>query len=209
MIYIDRVEVTGTGTAIRAMRNPLNSWAQSDSKCINYAGYTIGEADMQLALKLVRSGTDHSKFARMIVVYADITAPLYWWKEADTYRMGVEKNSCSTMHTLHKKEITLDDFSTDDMPDDTRSVMQSTVDKLEELRKRYLKTHDKAVWRAMIQLMPESYMQMRTCMISYAALRNMYRSRRCHKLSEWQRFCRWIESLPNSRLITEGINDNG
>jgi len=209
MIKIEKAEVAGIEPALRAMRNPLDSWDKSDSG-IRYTGidetpeFHVGEADMELALRLVRAGTDHSKFMRMIVVYCDVTAPLYWWKEADTYRAGVEKNSCSTMHTLHKYEITRDMFSLDsDSAADT-----AIIGALEYLRKQYLQTQDRGVWRHMVQLLPESFNQKRTMMISYAALRAMYRARRHHKLLEWRNFCAWIETLPYSRLITEGICDD-
>lgn len=209
MIKIEKVEVAGLEPALRAMRNPLDSWEKSDSG-IRYEGidetpkFHVGEADMELALRLVRSGTDHSKFMRMIVVYCDVTAPLYWWKEADTYRAGVEKNSCSTMHTLHKYEITRDMFSFDG----ESAAETGVVGALEYLRQQYLKTQDLDLWRRMVQLLPESFNQKRTMMMSYAALRAMFRARRHHKLLEWRQFCDWIRTLPYSRLITEGISDD-
>ena len=206
MIKVENVQMWGIEHAVRAIRNPMSSWDKSDSG-IFYEGidekpvFRIGKDDMELALKLVRAGTDHSKFMRMIVVYCDVTAPLYWWKEADTYRAGVEKNSCSTMHTLHKYEITRAMFSFDDYGDAEESVIRE----LENMRRQYLKTQDPEIWRDMVQLLPCSFNQKRTMMLSYAALRNIYRARRGHKLTEWRQFCRWIQTLPNANLITEGI----
>ena len=186
--------------AIRGMRNPMNSWKASDSywqEGIKNASYMIGMDDCILMETLVNAGTDHSKFMRMIIVSMDITAPLYWWKEFDTYKVGVVRNSCSTMHKIHSKEFTTNDFSCDDPKN-----IQCVIEACEELRKTYIKTDDKKYWRALIQLLPESYNQKATIMLNYQVLRNMYHARKNHKLSEWHDFCRTIESLPYSALIT-------
>lgn len=207
MINIDRVEINGFESAMRGMRNPLNSWDKADSKTV-YNGidevpvYEIGKNDKALALSLVRSGTDHSKFMRFITVSCDVTAPLYWWKEFDTYRFGVEKNSCSTMHTLHKRDLTLYDFSTDGMTDFALAELENTICTINALRARFEESQDKAHWRSMIQLLPSCFNQMRTVMMSFQALRNIHHARKNHKLSEWRQFCGWIETLPLHELFT-------
>lgn len=227
MIHIEKVKVYGFEQAIRGMRNPLNSWGKSDSKEVYDLGeleYIIGPNDMSLAMRLVKSGRDHRKFLRMITVYMDITAPLYWWKEFDTYKVGTVANSCSTMHTIHKKPFTLDDFSTEHLypekpnafickdPDtdilenDTRSpinLLTLMIDHLNVYRERYLETKDKDDWWQLIQLLPSSYNQIRTVMLNYEVIRNIYHSRKEHKLDEWRTFCRYFEDLPYSEFITE------
>lgn len=216
------------------MRNPLESWEKSDSDwnydCVedpdNFYEYKtkdefeVGPNDLSLMMQLRNAGTDHRKFMRMIVVYVDITAPFYWWKEFDTYRAGVkylddpnpfdiEMNSCSTMHTIHKKEFTLDDFSCEHILDETftaevipKVILEATIKCLNENRAHYLSTKDKKYWWQMIQLLPTSYNQKRTVMLNYEVLANMYKSRKGHKLTEWHDFCDWITTLPYPSLIT-------
>ena len=233
MIKIEHVETLGWEAAIRGMRNPMNSWEKSDSEwCLigtpgtNQAvandkylreKYCIGNNDLDLMKCLCNAGTDHRKFMRMITVYMDITAPLYWWKEFDTYKVGTVANSCSTMHKIADKEFTLEDFScekliTREQPlvEDVDSVeppnavwlMNRTIQTLNQYRNLYLQTKDKKYWWQMIQLLPSSYNQRRTVMLNYEVLANIYKSRRNHKLDEWHTFCDWIERLPYSELIT-------
>ena len=208
--------------AIRGMRNPLNSWGKSDShyceedcphvmnntepakECDNGACvFCIGTNDHNLMHRLVKAGSDHSKFMRMITVYVDITAPLYWWKEFDTYKVGTVANSCSTMHKIHAKEFTLDDFSFERCHENCSWHLESMVGMLNIAREKFLKTNNKVHWDTMIQILPSSYNQKRTVMLNYAVLRNMYHARKSHKLDEWRKFCEWIEMLPYSELITE------
>lgn len=208
MIQIENTEVAGLKAAIRGMRNPMNSWAQSDSHYADYPDddvYCVGEKDLDLMKRLVFSGTDHSKFMRMIIVSADIIAPLYWWKEYDTYKVGTVANSCSTMHKIAAKRFELDDFSHDKMHDSTMNILEIVVNNLNYARDMYLAAdpeHQKSYWWQMIQLLPTSYNQRRTVLLNYAVLRNIYHARRNHKLDEWHRFCEWIEELPYSELIT-------
>lgn len=207
MIRIENTEVFGLDAAIRGMRNPLESWNQSDS-CYGYTAvegdkrYVVGIKDKLLMKKLVNAGTDHSKFMRMITVICDIIAPLYWWKEFDTYRMGVEKNSCSTMHTLHKRDLTVEDFSMELICDRYMPEFEAIIEAINDARRMYIDTGDKAFWDSMIQLLPSSYNQKRTAMVSYQALRNMYNARKSHKLQEWRDFCEWCKTLPIAWLIT-------
>ena len=201
MIKIENVDVYGFETAIRGMRNPMNSWDKSDScnfHSFDGIEFDMGENDLKLMKDLVKAGSDHSKFMRMITVTLDITAPIYWWKEFDTYKVGTVRNSCSTMHKIHSKEFALEDFSCEYCPAFTNGVIET----LETWRKQYLETKDKKYWYAMIQLLPSSYNQRATVQLNYAVLRNMYHSRKNHKLDEWQEFCKWIETLPYSELIT-------
>ena len=268
MIKIENTEVIGWEHAIRGMRNPLNSWDKSDSEFIRDPDYGcsgncpcedidgrcdccfIGPNDLDLMTRLRNAGTDHRKFMRMITVYVDITAPLYWWKEFKTYRAGrkfgdfepyiidpellemdIETNSCSTMHKIHEKEFTMEDFSHEHLDDiwdyepevrdmapviefETRTdtitnyvlgpddILNLTIKMLNRCRDLYLKTKDKKYWWQMIQLLPTSYNQKRTVMLNYEVLANIYKSRRNHKLDEWKDFCKWIEGLPYSELIT-------
>ena len=219
MIKIENVEVMGWEHAIRGMRNPKNSWEKSDSRYYNDPVYdkdrpqfihdnpifNVGPNDKKLMMTLRNAGTDHRKFMRMITVYLDITAPLYWWKEFDTYKVGTVVNSCSTMHKIHAKEFDISDFSTEHLitgPDSPLELMHDTIAMLNTMRKFYLETKDKKYWWQMIQLLPSSYNQKRTVMLNYEVLANMYKSRRNHKLDEWHEFCDWIEELPYSELIT-------
>lgn len=225
MIKIENTEIVGWEAAIRGMRNPLNSWEKSDSKWYSIGiptsnpaaindkylsqKYCIGDNDLDLMKRLRNAGTDHRKFMRMITVYVDITAPLYWWKEFDTYKVGTVANSCSTMHKIHAKEFTLDDFSCEhlfDTPEsefnDSMDVLKEVIDILNLYRDRFVKNpHRKEYWWQLIQLLPSSYNQRRTVMLNYEVLANIYKSRRNHKLDEWHVFCEWIENLPYSELI--------
>ena len=221
MIKIENTEIVGWEAAIRGMRNPLNSWEKSDSvKCYanancpgicknNVSGICIGPNDLDLMKRLRNAGTDHRKFMRMITVYVDITAPLYWWKEFDTYKVGTVANSCSTMHKIHAKEFTLEDFSCEhlfDTPEsefnDSMDVLKEVIDILNLYRDHFVKNpHRKDYWWQLIQLLPSSYNQRRTVMLNYEVLANIYKSRRNHKLDEWHVFCEWIENLPYSEFI--------
>lgn len=245
MLKIENTEVMGWEHAIRGMRNPKNSWEKSDSGVCATHGpahcadcvytddveistkYILGSNDLNLMTTLRNAGTDHRKFMRMITVYLDITAPLYWWKEFDTYKVGTVANSCSTMHKIADKEFTLADFSCEHLDrepyhrnwiesvivdEDITSphkvwmtpfdVLRCTIEMLNAYRKNYIETKDKQDWWQMIQLLPSSYNQRRTVMLNYEVLANIYKSRRNHKLDEWHTFCDWIESLPYSKLIT-------
>lgn len=230
MIKFENTEIVGWEHAIRGMRNPMNSWDKSDSRWYTFSRardkegyrvmeddqgpYIIGPNDLDLMMRLRNAGTDHRKFMRMITVYVDITAPLYWWKEFDTYKVGTVANSCSTMHKIADKEFELDDFSHENLfvatytgyivPD---SILRGIVQCLNENRKLYLETKDKKYWWQMIQLLPSSYNQRRTVMLNYEALANIHKSRKNHKLDEWHDFCHWIEGLPYSELITGGSDD--
>ena len=243
MLKIENTEIVGWNAAIRGMRNPMNSWNKSDSQtctncngclpgqeCERYKNGTfIGPNDLDLMTRLRNAGTDHRKFMRMITVYLDITAPLYWWKEFDTYKVGTVANSCSTMHKIHEKEFTLDDFSCEHLfkEDDvggmyysataeeeftSMDVLKVVIEALNTYRKTYIAVKadtvsdydhtSKEYWWQMIQLLPSSYNQRRTVMLNYEVLANIYKSRRNHKLDEWHIFCDWIERLPYSELIT-------
>lgn len=219
MILFENTEVNGWESAIRGLRNPLNSWEKSDSVFAGTYAYglnenipvSIGPNDISLMKKLVSAGSDHRKFMRFIMVTADITAPLYWWKEYDTYKVGTVANSCSTMHTIHKKEFTLDDFSHDHLTETSMEVLESMVRALNACRRLYLETGGKAWWWQMIQLLPSSYNQKRTVLLNYEVLRNMYHARKAHKLDEWREgFCQWVKDLPYSELITDKeVQNNG
>ena len=204
MIKIEKTDVYGWESAIRGMRNPLNSWEKSDSKW-NYAfeaTYDIGGNDLDLMKRLVSAGSDHAKFMRMITVTCDITAPLYWWKEFDTYKVGTVANSCSTMHKIHAKEFVLGDFSWEKLYTPMgQSAYAMIIDALNNARENYLETKDKKHWDEMIQLLPSSYNQKRTVQLNYAVLRNMYHARKNHKLDEWRELCKYIETLPYAELI--------
>ena len=209
MIKIENVEVLGWEHAIRGMRNPLNSWHKSDSDYSFKAPDgtpCIGGNDLKLMTTLRDAGTDHRKFMRMITVYADITAPLYWWKEFDTYKVGTVANSCSTMHKIHAKEFTIDDFSHEHLLEQDEKALNYIVDYLNINRRSYLDTKDKTYWWQMIQLLPSSYNQKRTVMMNYEVLANIYKSRKNHKLDEWRSLCDWIETLPYGELITGEYN---
>lgn len=207
MIRFEHTDVVGWEHAIRGMRNPYNSWGLSDSD-FDYDPDDsddpdfIGLNDMDLMKRLIKAGSDHRKFMRMLVVYVDITAPLYWWKEFDTYKVGTVANSCSTMHKIHAKEFTLDDFSHENL----YSVyeLKRIIGNLNIERQFFLDEKNKAHWWQMIQLLPSSYNQKRTVMMNYEVLRNMYHARKAHKLDEWREgFCKWVEGLPYAELITE------
>ncbi len=218
MIKIEKDEVFGWESAIRGMRNPMNSWDKSDSdwefvedpSIINpndSIQWVIGENDLALMKRLSNAGSDHAKFLRMINVTCDITAPLYWWKEWDTYKVGTVANSCSTMHKIHAKEFDINDFSHERMSGGALVALTSViVPQLNEDRRNFIDTNDKQYWHNMIQLLPTSYNQKRTVQLNYAVLRNMYFSRRNHKLDEWRNFCEWVETLPYAELITDGGN---
>ena len=212
MIKIENVEVMGWEAAIRGMRNPKNSWDKSDSFNTFIVDertqeekpfeHFIGPADLFLASSLADAGPVHGKFMRMITVYLDITAPMYWWKEFDTYKVGTVANSCSTMHKIHAKELTLDDFSHEHLDKASTAMLDVLVTTMNNYRVMYLETREKKYWWQMIQLLPTSYNQRRTVMLNYEVLRNMYTYRKAHKLDEWREFCAWIETLPYSGLIT-------
>jgi len=201
MIKIEHAEVYGWEAAIMGMRNPMNSWKMSDS-LMGKDKFFVGKADMDLMKRLVKAGSDHRKFMRFITVTLDITAPLYWWKEYDTYKVGTVANSCSTMHKIHAKEFTLDDFSHEHLCTVSGYDLMNTMDTLNHFRDLYIKTKDKEYWWQMVQLLPSSYNQKRTVLLNYEVLRNMYHARKNHKLDEWHDLCAWIESLPYSELIT-------
>ena len=258
MILIEKTQVMGLEPTIRGMRNPMNSWAKSDSEfnvdcgicdsehynCDNCPtnpfsangtdNALIGPNDLDLMLRLARAGSVDGKFRRMIAVYVDITAPLYWWKEFDTYKVGTVANSCSTMHKIHAKEFTLDDFSHEHLLGEPGhgilpplAVLKTTIDTLNAYRAAYISTNTKPnrnnqalseeccaklkkeLWWQMIQLLPSSYNQKRTVMLNYEVLANIYQHRRNHKLDEWREVCRWIEGLPYSQIITCNVNKEG
>ena len=233
MIKLENYEVLGWEHVVRGMRNPMNSWAKSDSVFketttttaldysenpdgepkdifVQFDALNIGPNDHDLMIKLRNAGTDHRKFMRMITVYVDITAPLYWWKEFDTYKVGTVANSCSTMHKIHAKEFTMEDFSCEHLSwidvgggvGAPCQILKNLIYALNGCRELYLKTNDKHYWWQMIQLLPTSYNQKRTVMLNYEVLANIYKSRKNHKLDEWRELCKWIESLPYSELIT-------
>ena len=219
MIKIENYEVVGWEHAIRGMRNPMNSWDRSDSMFYlmiddDKSEDFIGPNDLDLMQRLASGGSDDRKFMRMITVYLDVTAPLYWWKEFDTYKVGTVANSCSTMHKIHAKEFTLEDFSSEHLSEPAISILKNTIEALNQARDLYLgydgfkhKWGDwekKHYWWQMIQLLPSSYNQKRTVMLNYEVLKNIYHARKNHKLDEWHYFCDWIESLPYSELITGG-----
>lgn len=231
MLKLEKTEVVGWEAAVRGMRNPMNSWDQSDSHYESEAlewhdlsgdptkvyladKYVLGANDLDLIMRLRAAGIDHRKFMRMIEVYVDITAPLYWWKEFDTYKVGTVANSCSTMHKIAAKEFTLEDFSHEHLSEPAISILNNTIEALNQARDLYLgysgfkhrwgDWEKKHYWWQMIQLLPSSYNQKRTIMMSYEVLANIYKSRRNHKLDEWHTLCDWIEGLPYSEMITGG-----
>lgn len=196
MIKLERTAVMNLENAIRGARNPMNSWNRMDSCYGPDGAYVLGENDLDLARRLCRAGSDHRKFLRQIFVSVDITAPLYWWKEFDTYKVATVANSTSTMHKIHSKPFSLEDFSHDHMDVETLTQMEQVIAYLEKLRGRYVKTKDKVFWYDLIQFLPSSYQQMRTVTMNYENLRGMYAARREHKLEEWHTYCRWVETLP-------------
>lgn len=198
MIKIENTEVFGFEAAMRGMRNPMNSWSKGDTH-----GNKVGDNDFELAMRLAKAGKDHRKFMRMIIVQADILAPRFWWVEEATYKVGTVENSTSTMHRIHAKEFTQEDFSCEHMVG-AMSVLNDVIKCLNHSREMYLETKDKRFWRQMIELLPQSYNQLRTVTFNYEVLANMYHARKDHKLTEWHGFCDWIRSLPYSELITDG-----
>ena len=225
MIKIENVEVLGWEHAIRGMRNPMNSWDYSDSYFwdkdskvnepwgINatvsneLVNVHIGEKDHNLMMRLANGGPVHAKYRRMIVVYLDITAPLYWWKEFDTYKVGTVANSCSTMHKIHDKEFTLEDFSCEHLGPPSMRILKNIIKCMNDYREEFIEDNAKHNWWQMIQLLPSSYNQKRTVMLNYEVLVGIYKWRKNHKLDEWREFCEWIESLPYSEIIT-GCEDS-
>jgi len=212
MIKIITQDVRGFKPAIKGMRNPFNSWDKSDSEINDYDEGQIGSADLVLMRKLCSAGTEHRKYLRMIQVWTNITAPLYWWKEFDTYKIGTTSNSTSTMHKIHSKEFTIDDFSCEHLLDDSvacdftlyppKQEMMNTIHTLNACRRLYLETNNKVYWWQMIQLLPSSYNQTRTINLNYEVLASIYSQRKGHKLDEWNEFRKWIETLPYSEIIT-------
>ena len=196
MLKAERISVMNFENAIRGARNPMNSWARSDSAYDEKGNYILGPNDLDLACRLRRAGSDHRKYLRQILVCMDITAPLYWWKEFDTYKVGTVANSCSTMHKIHAFPFTEADFSCERMTEQTRAQFKGVISYLEDLRLRYNETKDRALWIDMVQFLPSSYNQMRTVTMNYENLINIYHARKDHKLSEWHQLCDAIRSLP-------------
>ena len=196
MLKLERTSVMNLENAIRGARNPMNSWAKSDSAYDDKGNYILGENDLALARKLCRAGSDHRKFVRQIFVSADITAPLYWWKEFDTYKVATVANSTSTMHKIHAKPFERADFRVDKLSDGALAAFRTYMDYMEATRRRFVETKDKRDWYDLIQLLPSSYNQLRTVTMNYETLINIYYARRAHKLDEWHVFCDWIRTLP-------------
>ena len=201
MIKLERTSVMNLENAMRGARNPMNSWNRMDSFYDEDGNYVLGPNDLGLAKRLRRAGSDHRKYIRQVFVSVDITAPMYWWKEYDTYKVATVANSTSTMHKIHSKPFELDDFSHDHLTPESEDYMQTIVDQLEKIRLKYVETKDKAYWYDMIQLLPSSYNQMRTCTLNYETLINIYFSRKNHKLDEWHTFCDWIKTLPYAKEL--------
>ena len=199
MLLVDRISVMNMENAIRGARNPLNSWARSDSYYDEDGNYHLGENDIGLGSRLAHAGSDHRKFLRQIIVSMDIAAPLYWWKEFDTYKVGTVANSCSTMHKIQAKEFTRADFSCERMTEEALAVLDTTIRFMESERVRFIETKDKSAWHNMIQLLPTSYNQLRTVTLNYEVLINIYYARRHHKLAEWHTLCEAIEKLPYAK----------
>lgn len=208
MIKIDRVSVMNMENAIRGARNPLNSWARMDSYYDEDGNYILGENDLSLAKKLAKAGSDHRKYLRQIFVSMDITAPLYWWKEFDTYKVATVANSTSTMHKIQAKQFERDDFSHDRMSEGALKVLDTTIEYLEEVRLKFIETKEKSYWHDMIQLLPSSYNQLRTVTMNYETLINIYYARRTHKLAEWHTLCDLIMSLPYAKDIIAVKEEN-
>jgi len=196
MIKVERISVMNFENAIRGARNPMNSWARMDSYYDEKGQFVMGENDLSLARRLATAGSDHRKFLRQIFVSMDITAPLYWWKEFDTYKVGTVANSTSTMHKIQAKEFTREDFSCDRMTEGALAVLDNVIAYLEKTRLAYLENHERALWDDMIQLLPSSFNQMRTVTMNYENLINIYYARRHHKLPEWHTLCDAIMALP-------------
>lgn len=203
MLTLKNTSVMNFENAIRGARNPMNSWGRMDSHTEPDGSFVFGPNDLDLAMRLAKAGSDHRKYLRMVFVSVDVTAPLYWWKEYDTYKVATVANSTSTMHKIHSKPFSMDDFSCDHMTDGTKKFMETVVAELENIRLRFKETKSKDDWYDMIQLLPSSYNQMRTCTFNYETLINIYRARKNHKLAEWHTFCDWVETLPYAeQLIT-------
>lgn len=222
MIKLERTDVMNFENAMRGARNPMNSWYRMDSTYDENGDYVIGENDLSLAQRLAKAGSDHRKYLRQIFVSVDVTAPLYWWKEYDTYKVGTTANSCSTMHKIHANEFALDDFSHEHLITPALEHIENIIQALNDYRYMYLNWDDesdtirnafdndrKNVWWQMIQLLPSSYNQMRTCTLTYENLINIYHARRNHKLTEWHTYCDWIETLPYFKEICLGGESNG
>lgn len=201
MLKIDNTDVYGFEAAIRGLRNPMNSWDKSDSCDLHDYNPLLGENDLKLMKSLSKAGSDHAKFLRMINVTVDITAPLYWWKEHDQYKVGTTTNSCSTMHKIHAKEFTLDDFSHEHLIGESEEALKAMIDQLNFARIAYLETKDKRYWWELIQLLPSSYNQRRTVQFNYQVLKSMYFARKDHKLDEWHTLCDWMLTLPYFKEI--------
>ena len=201
MLTLKNTSVMNFENAIRGARNPMNSWGRMDSHTEPDGSFVFGPNDLDLAMRLAKAGSDHRKYLRMIFVSVDVTAPLYWWKEYDTYKVATVANSTSTMHKIHSKPFSMDDFSCDHMTDGTKKFMETVVAELENIRLRFKETKSKEDWYDMIQLLPSSYNQMRTCTFNYETLINIYRARKNHKLAEWHTFCDWIETLPYAEQL--------
>ncbi|WP_448975438.1 hypothetical protein [Oribacterium sp.] len=201
MLKCERTSVMNIENAMRGARNPMNSWDKSDSYYDEEGNYQLGSNDMNLARRLRLAGSDHRKFIRQIFVSVDITAPLYWWKEYDTYKVATVANSTSTMHKIHSKEFSIEDFSHDHLTEEGMESLKRTVEDLERIRLRFLEEKNKEDWYSIIQLLPSSYQQMRTCTMNYESLINMYFSRKSHKLEEWHTFCDWIKTLPYAKEL--------
>lgn len=201
MLICERTSVMNMENAIRGARNPMNSWERMDSYYDENGSYVLGPNDLGLAKRLRKAGSDHRKYIRQILVSVDVTAPLYWWKEYDTYKVATVANSTSTMHKIHGKAFSLDDFSHDHMTAGTLAFMEAVVAELEAIRNRYLETKSREDWYDMIQLLPSSYNQMRTCTMNYETLINIYHARKNHKLAEWHTFCNWIMTLPYAKEL--------
>ena len=201
MLKTERVEVMNLHNAIRGARNPMNSWARSDSYFDDNGVFVLGENDLSLAVRLRKAGSDHRKYLRQVFVTVDIIAPLYWWKEYDTYKVGTVANSTSTMHKITSAPFDISQFSCDKMDDETLRHMQSVIDYLEVLRLKYLETKEKQIWYDIIQFLPSSYEQMRTCTMNYENLISIYNSRKAHKLDEWHIFCDFIRGLPYAKEL--------
>lgn len=207
MLLCEKSQVMNFEGAIRGARNPMNSWSRMDSYYDENGNYVLGKNDLDLAVRLCRAGSDHRKFIRQILISVDITAPLYWWKEFDTYKVGTVANSTSTMHKIHSKPFDLQDFSHDHLSERSLLKMEELIDYLESIRLEYIETKDKSFWYDMITLLPESYNQKRTVTLNYEVLFNIYYARRGHKLEEWHTFCDWIQSLPYAKELITAIKD--
>lgn len=201
MIKLERTSVMNLENAMRGARNPMNSWGRMDSSYNEDGNFCLGPNDLDLGRRLRKAGSDHRKFIRQIFVSVDITAPLYWWKEYDTYKVATVANSTSTMHKIHSKAFELDDFSHDHLTKDSLEFMGVIIDRLESIRQKFVAEKKKEDWYDLIQLLPSSYNQMRTCTMNYETLVNIYFARRNHKLQEWHTFCHWIESLPYAKEL--------